>query len=94
MSSQDSDSEDTTIYKVVINHQEQFSIWPANQENPKGWQDGGKVGRKAECLAYIQDRWTGMRPLHLRKRMEELAKMGSVHVKFTNMKSSGQFNFP
>lgn len=86
MSSKDSDREDTTIYKVVINHREQYSIWPANRENPRGWHDGGKVGRKAECLAYIEEVWTDMRPLNLRQRMEELA-LGSEHVKFTDTKN-------
>jgi uncharacterized protein YbdZ (MbtH family) len=69
----DSD-EDTTIYKVVVNHEEQYSIWPEYKENPLGWTDVGKVGPKAECLAYIKEIWTDMRPLSLRKRMEEMAK--------------------
>lgn len=61
--------EDTTIYKVVLNHEEQYSIWPADRENPLGWKDAGKVGPKAECLAYIEEVWTDMRPLSLRKKM-------------------------
>ena len=61
---------DTTIYKVVVNHEEQYSIWPASRENPFGWQDGGKSGPKDECLAYIKEVWTDMRPLSLRKQME------------------------
>ena len=68
------EEEDTTIYKVVLNHEEQYSIWPAYRENPPGWRDAGKSGLKAECLAYIKEVWTDMRPLSLRKRMEELAK--------------------
>lgn len=68
------EEEDTTIYKVVLNHEEQYSIWPAYRENPLGWRDAGKSGPKAECLAYIKEVWTDMRPLSLRKRMEELAK--------------------
>jgi len=66
--------EDTTIYKVVVNHEEQYSIWPAERENPPGWREVGKSGPKAECLASIKDVWTDMRPLSLRKKMEELAK--------------------
>src|SRR5688500_7365161 len=69
----DNENEDTTIYKVVVNHEEQYSIWPADRENPLGWNDAGKSGPKAECLAYIKEVWTDMRPLSLRKRMEELA---------------------
>jgi uncharacterized protein YbdZ (MbtH family) len=74
MSWNDPDREDTTIYKVVVNHEEQYSIWPEYRENPLGWRDVGKVGRKDECLAYIKEVWTDMRPLSLRKKMEEMAK--------------------
>ncbi|HEY7416859.1 MAG TPA: MbtH family protein [Ktedonobacteraceae bacterium] len=70
---QHDEEEDKTIYKVVINHEEQYSIWPADRENPLGWRDAGKSGVKPECLAYIKEVWTDMRPLSLRKRMEELA---------------------
>jgi uncharacterized protein YbdZ (MbtH family) len=70
----DHDQEDTTIYKVVINNEEQYSIWPEYKENPLGWKDVGEAGPKAECLAYIKEVWTDMRPLSLRKMMEETAK--------------------
>ena len=63
------EQEDTTIYKVVANHEEQYSIWPVDRENPLGWRDIGKSGPKAECLAYIQEMWTDMRPLSLRQKM-------------------------
>jgi MbtH protein len=66
--------EDTTIYKVVINHEEQYSIWPAHRENPLGWNDVGKSGPKQECLDYIKEVWTDMRPLSLRKKMEEMER--------------------
>jgi MbtH protein len=65
------EAEDNTIYKVVVNHEEQYSIWPADRENALGWSDAGKCGTKAECLAYIEEVWTDMRPLSLRKKMEE-----------------------
>lgn len=68
------EEEDSRIYKVVMNHEEQYSIWPADRENPLGWTDVGKQGPKAECLAYIKEVWTDMRPLSLRKKMEEDAK--------------------
>ncbi|BAY48978.1 MbtH domain-containing protein [Scytonema sp. HK-05] len=64
------DTEDTTIYKVVVNHEEQYSIWPADRENALGWRDAGKSGLKSECLEYIKEVWTDMRPLSLRKKME------------------------
>ncbi|AUX48177.1 antibiotic synthesis protein MbtH [Sorangium cellulosum] len=63
--------EDNTIYKVVVNHEEQYSIWPEYRENPLGWRDAGKTGTKAECLDHIKEVWTDMRPLSLRKQMEE-----------------------
>ena len=68
------EEEDTTMYKVVVNHEEQYSIWPVDRENPLGWHDAGKSGAKAECLAYIEEVWTDMRPLSLRKKMEEDAR--------------------
>ena len=74
MSFHDPDREDTTVYKVVVNHEEQYSIWPDYKEIPLGWKDAGKSGLKPECLAYIKEVWTDMRPLSLRKKMEELAK--------------------
>ena len=68
------EKEDNTIYKVVMNHEEQYSIWPADRENPLGWRDVGKSGPKPECLEYIKEVWTDMRPLSLKKKMEEDAK--------------------
>jgi MbtH protein len=67
------EQEDNTIYKVVLNHEEQYSIWPSYKENALGWRDAGKEGKKDECLAYIKEVWTDMRPLSLRKKMEEAA---------------------
>lgn len=64
------DDQDTTIYKVVINHEEQYSIWPAYRQNPPGWRDAGYSGTKDECLAYIKEVWTDMRPLSLRQKMD------------------------
>jgi uncharacterized protein YbdZ (MbtH family) len=72
--SYNSDQEDTTIYKVVVNHEEQYSIWPDYKDLPKGWKHADKTGPKAECLAYIKEVWTDMRPLSLRKKMEEFAR--------------------
>jgi MbtH protein len=62
--------EDTTTYRVVVNHEEQYSIWPAERDLPLGWKDAGKAGKKEECLAWIKEVWTDMRPLSLRKRMD------------------------
>lgn len=63
------ESDDRTVYKVVVNHEEQYSIWPLERENPLGWREAGKSGTKDECLAYVKEVWTDMRPLSLRKRM-------------------------
>jgi uncharacterized protein YbdZ (MbtH family) len=73
MSWQSADREDTTIYKVVVNHENQYSIWPQYKENPLGWSDVGKVGLKDECLTFIKETWTDLRPLSLRRKMEEMA---------------------
>lgn len=64
-------SDENVIYKVVVNHEEQYSIWFADRENPLGWRDAGKTGSKAECLAFIREVWVDMRPLSLRKAMEK-----------------------
>ena len=74
MSWHDPDKDDTTVYKVVLNHEEQYSLWPDYKEAPLGWKAAGKVGLKAECLAFIKAVWTDMSPLSLRKKMEEMAK--------------------
>jgi len=66
--------EDTTIYTVVVNHEEQYSIWPEGREIPLGWREVGVSGQKQECLSYIGEVWTDMRPLSLRVKMEEDAK--------------------
>jgi MbtH protein len=65
------DKEDPTTYKVVVNHEEQYSIWPTGKTNPPGWTDAGKIGSKAECLAYIKEVWSDMRPLSLRRKMAQ-----------------------
>lgn len=63
--------EETTLYNVVINSELQYSIWPVNREIPSGWKSAGKTGTKQECIDYIKEVWTDMRPLSLRKKMEE-----------------------
>ena len=68
------EQEDTTVYKVVMNHEEQYSIWPSYRDNPLGWTDVGKTGLKEECLDYIKEVWTDMRPLSLRQWMAEQAE--------------------
>jgi MbtH protein len=69
-------AEDAKQYHVVVNDEEQYSIWPAEREVPLGWRQAGFTGTKKECLAHIEEVWTDMRPLSLRKKMEELATRG------------------
>jgi MbtH protein len=59
------------IYKVVVNQEEQYSIWSAERDNPLGWQNCDKKGTKEACLAYIGEVWKDMRPLSLRLSMED-----------------------
>ncbi|MFD6909051.1 MbtH family protein [Streptomyces sp. NPDC060077] len=61
----------TATYRVVVNGEEQYSIWPLDAEIPAGWRAAGKEGAKEDCLAYVDEVWTDMRPLSLRLRMEK-----------------------
>jgi MbtH protein len=65
--------DDTTSYTVVVNDEEQYSIWPAGREMPLGWREVGTAGSKAHCLSYIDEVWTDMRPLSLRRKMEQMS---------------------
>jgi MbtH protein len=65
----EADSGDCRIYRVVVNHEEQYSIWWADRELPLGWRDIGKNGSKRECLDHIATIWLDMRPLSLREAM-------------------------
>jgi len=67
------DEEDTTIYQVVVNHEQQYSIWPDYKEVPGGWRTIGKTGNKQECLYHIKEVWTDMRPLSLQIHMQQTA---------------------
>jgi MbtH protein len=68
--------EDNTLYHVVANHEEQYSIWPEYKAIPTGWRSVGKSGGKQECLDYIEEVWTDMRPLSLRQRMAAAIRSG------------------
>jgi uncharacterized protein YbdZ (MbtH family) len=60
-------------YLVVLNDEEQYSIWAAHRELPAGWKESGFRGAKDDCLAHIDQVWTDMRPLSLRRQMEAWA---------------------
>ncbi len=66
------DDDDGRTYRVVINHEEQYSIWFADRELPLGWKDAGFEGTKKKCLRYIEGVWTDMRPLSLRTAVKKL----------------------
>lgn len=65
------DEIDDRIYYVVLNDEEQYSIWLADLPIPAGWRSDGTRGSREECLAHIDRVWTDMRPLSLRRRMAE-----------------------
>ncbi|MGW0562284.1 MbtH family protein [Streptomyces sp. NPDC003016] len=66
----DDTHDDPTHYDVVVNHEEQYSIWAADLETPAGWRSVGVSGDRAQCLEWIGQNWTDMRPLSLRTRMD------------------------
>jgi MbtH protein len=66
-----SGDDDDLTYRVVLNHEEQYSIWPVDRDLPLGWREEGKRGTRAECLAHIDEVWTDMRPLSLRQKMDK-----------------------
>lgn len=64
------DSESEEKYYVVKNNEEQYSIWPSYKKIPLGWDPLGEPRSKDACLNYIDEVWTDMRPLSLRKQMQ------------------------
>lgn len=67
------DGEDTRTYQVVVNDEEQYSIWPASEVPPLGWQGAGFTGSRADCLEHVERVWTDMRPRSVRERMAAAA---------------------
>lgn len=61
--------DETATFTVVVNAEEQYSIWPLGWVVPAGWQEAGFSGNKADCLGHIEKVWTDMRPASLRKAM-------------------------
>ncbi|MFB4285728.1 MULTISPECIES: MbtH family protein [unclassified Nonomuraea] len=58
-------------FQVVVNHEEQYSIWPEGKDLPAGWAEEGTSGDKQACLDHINEVWVDMRPLSLRRRMAD-----------------------
>jgi MbtH protein len=69
MAGSDEQPDDATIYRVVVNHEEQYSIWPEGRAIAAGWRDAGKSGTRQECLNFIEAVWTDMRPKSSRQRV-------------------------
>ncbi|MEU9133426.1 MbtH family NRPS accessory protein [Kitasatospora sp. NPDC048540] len=65
------DQNDGRQYLVVLNDEEQYSVWAVGRDVPAGWRTEGTQGTKDECLARISEVWTDMRPLSLRQRMDQ-----------------------
>jgi MbtH protein len=75
---------DGEVFQVLINAEEQYSVWPAGQPAPEGWSRTGPVGPKADCLAYVEAHWLDMRPKSLRDSMAAAAgavEPGGCHSK-------------
>ena len=60
-------------YQVLVNHEEQYSLWPSFKEIPKGWEQVGPVGKREDCLAWVEEVWTDITPLSVRRQLEEAA---------------------
>jgi MbtH protein len=69
---------DDESMKVVVNHEGQYSIWPATRVNPLGWNDVGFAGTKEECLAHIKVIWTDMTPISLRRKDSQKEREPSI----------------
>jgi len=64
-------NDDRIEYQVLVNHEEQYSLWPTFKEIPNGWSQVGPIGRKQQCLDYVEEVWTDMRPLSVRRQLAE-----------------------
>lgn len=71
------DAQDMRPHMVVVNDEEQYSIWPAGRDLPAGWRRDGFTGTENECLAHIDEVWTDMRPASLRRWMRDHERSGT-----------------
>jgi MbtH protein len=65
------DGPETRLYAVVLNDEEQYSIWLVGRDLPAGWRQDGFTGTEEQCLAHIDETWTDMRPASLRRWMQD-----------------------
>jgi MbtH protein len=70
-------AQDPLPYAVVVNDEEQYSIWRTGRDLPAGWRTEGFTGTEDECLAYIDETWTDMRPASLRRWMRDHEQAGA-----------------
>ena len=70
--------EDDRIYSVVVNQEEQYSIWFDGKPIPSGWREVGKSGTKKECLDYIETVWTDITPLSVRQQLSVYSTTSKV----------------
>jgi len=68
-----STDDDDRLYIVLINEEEQYSLWPSHKHIPAGWKSVGVSGSSAECMSYVDRVWTDITPLTVRKRLVEAA---------------------
>ena len=64
-------TEDKTAFCVVVNDEEQYSIWPADKAVPAGWRSVGTAGSRADCLEHVKQVWSDMRPLGVRRSVKQ-----------------------
>ena len=64
---------DNRVYVVLMNDEEQYSLWPRNQDVPAGWRSVDFSGTKEECMKYVDETWVDMRPKSLREKMDAAA---------------------
>jgi MbtH protein len=74
------DERDERVYAVVVNDEEQYSIWSDDSELPAGWHKTGMTGPRAACLSHVDEVWVDMRPLSLRGQLEGDVGAGAVSV--------------
>jgi MbtH protein len=58
-------------FAVLVNHEEQYALWPADRQVPGGWRPTDMVGTGDECDAYLERVWTDMRPKSLREACDQ-----------------------
>ncbi len=61
--------DDLTGYRVLVNDEEQYGLWPRYKQPPAGWRDAGCAGSREECLAFVDRTWLDIRPRSVREQL-------------------------